>query len=53
MKIRQERFGHAPVSDLALGVYIHTAEDIRKTQNLMCFVPELRRNEAKSYLGNT
>jgi hypothetical protein len=31
MKIRQERFGHAPGSDLTLGVYTHAvAEDDRR-----------------------
>ena len=27
MKIRQERFGHAPRSNLLLGVYTHTVEE--------------------------
>lgn len=27
MKIRQERFGHAPGSNLLLGVYTHTVEE--------------------------
>jgi hypothetical protein len=27
MKIRQERFGHAPGSNLLLGIYTHTVEE--------------------------
>ena len=27
MKIRQERFGHAPGSNLTLGIYTHTVEE--------------------------
>jgi hypothetical protein len=52
MKVRQERLGHAPGSDITLAVYTHAAsEDDRqlaeKLGNILCpNVPTLAQEEA-------